>query len=106
MIKNEDYINYLKKIISCVDNGDYYSIKELSILHLDKVKEETLLMEKELHKYIENNICKKELKNLKKQELLYIVNLYTEYIFNEIKEDKELKNIASIEEFIQGIQYI
>ena len=63
-------------------------------------------MEKELHKYIENNICKKELKNLEKQELLYIVNLYTEYIFNEIKENKELKNIASIEEFIQGIPYI
>ena len=35
MIKNEEYINYLKKIISCVNNGDYYSIKELSILELD-----------------------------------------------------------------------
>ena len=31
MIKNEEYIDYLKKVISCVNNGDYYSIKELII---------------------------------------------------------------------------
>ena len=101
MIKNEEYINYLKKIISCVNNGDYYSIKELSILNLNKLKEETSLMEKELDKYMETNIHKRELRDIKEQELLYVVNLYMEYIFDEIKENKELKKIASIEEFIQ-----
>ena len=104
MIKNEEYINYLKKIISCVNNGDYYSIKELSILNLNKLKEQTSLMEKELDKYMETNIRKRELRNLKEEELLYVVNLYTEYIFDEIKENKGLKKIASIEEFIQEMQ--
>ena len=104
MIKNEEYINYLKKIISCVNNGDYYSIKELSILNLNKLKEETSLMEKELNKYMETNIHKRELRNLKEQELLSVVNLYTEYIFDEIKENKELKKIASIEEFIKKME--
>ena len=104
MIKNEEYIDYLKKVISCVSNGDYYSVKELSVLKLNTLKEETILMEKELHRYIESNVCKKEIKNLKKEELLYMVNLYIEYLFHEIKENKELKKIASIEEFIQEIQ--
>ena len=104
MIKNEEYINYLKKIISCVNNGDYYSIKELSILNLNKLKEETSLIEKELDKYMETNIHKRELRDIKEQELLYVVNLYMEYIFDEIKENKELKKIASIEEFIQKME--
>lgn len=104
MIKNEEYIEYLKKVISCVNNGDYYSVKELSVLELNTLKKETVLMKENLHKYIERNLCKKELKNLEKQEFLYIVNLYVEYLFNEIKESKEVKKIASIEEFIQEIQ--
>ena len=104
MIKNEEYINYLKKIISCVNNGDYYSIKELSILELDTLKEKTVEMKENLHKFIEKNICKKELENLEKQEFLYIVNLYIEYLFHEIEERKEVKKIASIEEFIQQMQ--
>ena len=28
MIKNEEYIKILKSMISCVNQGDYYSIKE------------------------------------------------------------------------------
>ncbi len=104
MIKNEEYINYLKKIISCVNNGDYYSIKELSILELDTLKEKTVEMKENLHIFIEKNICKKELENLEKQEFLYIVNLYIEYLFHEIEESKEVKKIASIEEFIQEMQ--
>ncbi len=101
MIKNEEYIDYLKKVISCVNNGDYYSIKELSVLKLDVLNEETMSMKKNLHKYIEKNVCKKELKDLEKQQFLNIVNLYIEYLLNEIKESKEIKKIASIEEFIQ-----
>ena len=104
MIKNEEYIDYLKKMIACVSNGDYYSIKELSVLKLDTLNEETMSMKKNLHKFVEKNICKKELKDLEKQEFLYIVNLYVEYLFHEITEGKEVKKIASIEEFIQGMQ--
>ena len=30
MVKNEDYTNLLKKMVSCISYGDYYSVKELS----------------------------------------------------------------------------
>lgn len=38
MISDEYYLNFLKCIISSVNNGDYYSIKELSILELEKIE--------------------------------------------------------------------
>ena len=106
MIRNEEYIDYLKKVISCVNNGDYYSIKELSVLKLDALNKETVTMKKQLHKFVQNKIYKKELNHLEGQESLSIVNLYIEYLLNEIEDNKEIKKIASIEEFIQGIQYI
>ena len=40
MIKNEEYIKTLKSIISCIDNGDYYSAKELSYLKLEQLQNE------------------------------------------------------------------
>ena len=40
MIENEKYITFLKQIISCIIHGDYYSVKELSQLELDKMKKE------------------------------------------------------------------
>ena len=104
MIKNEEYIDYLKKVIACVSNGDYYSIKELSVLKLDTLNEETEEMKKNLHKFVEKNIYKEKLKNLEKQEFINIVNLYIDYLFDEIKEYEGVKKIASIEEFIQEIQ--
>ena len=38
MIDNEKYINFLKQIIACISHGDYYSVKELSQLELDKME--------------------------------------------------------------------
>lgn len=38
MIKDEEYICFLKRVIACVSNGDYYSVKELSQLELEKMK--------------------------------------------------------------------
>ena len=37
MIKDEEYINFLKSIISCISHGDYYSVKELSTLELERI---------------------------------------------------------------------
>ena len=37
------YITFLKQIIACISHGDYYSVKELSQLELEK-------MEKKLNK--------------------------------------------------------
>lgn len=44
MVNDEKYITFLKQIISCINHGDYYSVKELSQLELEK-------MEKELKKF-------------------------------------------------------
>ena len=49
MIDDEKYIEFLKQIISCINNGDYYSVKELSQLELKKIQD-----------YMKNN---KKLKN-------------------------------------------
>lgn len=38
MENNEKYVNFLKQIISCISHGDYYSVKELSQLELEKIE--------------------------------------------------------------------
>lgn len=38
MITDEAYIIFLKRIISCISHGDYYSVKELAQLELDKIQ--------------------------------------------------------------------
>ena len=40
MVNDEKYIAFLKHIISCISHGDYYSVKELSQLELEKMKKE------------------------------------------------------------------
>ena len=40
MLDQERYINFLKQIISCINHGDYYSVKELSQLELEKIENE------------------------------------------------------------------
>lgn len=104
MIKNEEYMDYLSKVISCVSQGDYYSVKELSVLKLDNLKKETKMMEQKMEKFIKTNKCKKELKKLKEQEIIYFVNTYVDYLYNELKKSKKLNEIASIEEFFQEIK--
>ena len=37
MENEEKYIKFLKPIISCINHGDYYSVKELSMLELEKL---------------------------------------------------------------------
>ncbi len=51
MVNDEKYITFLKRIIACVSHGDYYSVKELSQLELEKMEE-----------YMKNN--KKDNKNV------------------------------------------
>ena len=38
MISEEDYISFLKKVVACINQGDYYSVKELSQLELEKME--------------------------------------------------------------------
>lgn len=37
MKTDEEYRNFLKQLIACVDHGDYYAIKELLRLELSKI---------------------------------------------------------------------
>lgn len=37
MIKDEEYIDFLKMMVACVSHGDYYSVKELSNLELERM---------------------------------------------------------------------
>lgn len=46
MIRKEEYIKFLKLIISCINHGDYYSVKELSNLELEKMKNEQNMKKK------------------------------------------------------------
>ncbi len=41
MVRDEDYIKFLKLIVSCISHGDYFSAKELSNLELEKMKRKT-----------------------------------------------------------------
>lgn len=40
MINDEKYITFLKRIIACISRGDYYSVKELSQLELEKMEQQ------------------------------------------------------------------
>ncbi len=40
MVNEEKYITFLKQIISCISHGDYYSVKELSQLELEKMNQQ------------------------------------------------------------------
>lgn len=38
MVNDEKYITFLKRVIACISHGDYYSVKELSQLELEKME--------------------------------------------------------------------
>lgn len=46
MEKDEEYIRFLKAIISCISHGDYYSVKELSNLELERINQKLKNKEK------------------------------------------------------------
>ncbi len=40
MVNEESYMIFLKRIIACISHGDYYSVKELSQLELEKMEKQ------------------------------------------------------------------
>lgn len=97
MIKDEEYINFLKSLKACVDHGDYFSIKELSNLKLEEIKSKKYLL-KEKNQIILNNMNDKEIRE--------VLIEYSNYVFNTIYKNDNLKEIRekflSIEEFIKS----
>ena len=100
MIKDEEYINFLKSLKACVDHGDYFSIKELSNLKLEEIKSKKYLL-KEKNQSILNNMNDKEIRKLLIE--------YSNYVLNTIYKNDNLKEIRekflSIEEFIKSYNY-
>lgn len=62
MIEDERYITFLKRVIACISYGDYYSVKELSQLELEKMEGQSEERKKKNRRY--ENFCK--LQNAKK----------------------------------------
>ena len=108
MIKNEKYIRILKSMISCINQGDYYSIKELSNLELQKMKEDEEKNKKDIKKFRNNKKIRKNkekpLENWTSEEQKTLIENYSQFILNKIEDTdsiKQLKNQAiSIQEFI------
>ena len=100
MIKDEEYINFLKSLKACVDHGDYFSIKELSNLKLEEIKSKKYLL-KEKNQSILNNMNDKEIRELLIE--------YSNYVLNTIYKNDNLKEIRekflSREEFIKSYNY-
>ena len=111
MVNNEDYTNLLKKMISCISYGDYYSVKELSKLQLDNIKQVNTKIEKEVSKLNttkELNECKeKPLEEWTNNQLVTLLNMYSNYILKKIEKTDSIKELqimtVSIDEFIRSI---
>ena len=111
MVKNEDYTNLLKKMISCISYGDYYSVKELSKLQLDNIKQVNTKIEKvvsKLNTTKELNECKeKPLEEWTNNQLVTLLNMYSNYILKKIEKTDSIKELqimtVSIDEFIRSI---
>ena len=111
MVKYEDYTNLLKKMISCISYGDYYSVKELSKLQLDNIKQVNTKIEKEVSKLNttkELNECKeKPLEEWTNNQLVTLLNMYSNYILKKIEKTDSIKELqimtVSIDEFIRSI---
>lgn len=101
MINNKEYIDFLKKIIACISYGDYYSVKEFSVLTLQHLESNTTIMENNVHKYVNKYIYTK---GMNKKTSTDIVDKYMEYLLSTIKEKEEISKVASLEEFMQNIQ--
>lgn len=42
MVDDKEYLDFLEKIISCINHSDYEAVKELSNLKLEKLKNENI----------------------------------------------------------------
>ena len=111
MVKNEDYIKLLNKMVSCISYGDYYAVKELSILQLKNMKSSNEKIGKELKEIKERKkLCeckKKPLEEWDKKELLTLIKIYSNNIMKRIEKTntvQELQNMTvTIDEFLKNI---
>lgn len=111
MVSNERYIDFLKAVITCINNGDYFSVKELSNLELEKMAKKCKSAQIDINKIkIFNKINRnkeKPLKEWKSEDLEKIIIIYSKYIISKIKDADNIeqlkKEVITFEEFIKSI---
>lgn len=108
MVNNEEYVKFLKSIDSCISHGDYYLVKELSHLELEKMKENEKNIKKDVKRVIKRGKQKNTFfDNCEKDKLKNIINKYSEYVERKVEKAKDLeklkKEIITIEEFVKMI---
>ena len=109
MVNDEKYIKLLKAMISCVSNGDYSSVKELSHLELEKMEARDEKIKKEIKKAKRftrfSKYKNKPLEEWKNKDLTRLMEVYSKYILNKIATTENLEELqneaVSIHEFIQ-----
>lgn len=108
MVNNEKYVGFLKSIHSCISHGDYYLVKELSHLELEKMKEN----EKNIKKDVKRIRRREKQKNTffdscEKDRLKDIINKYSKYVERKLEKAKDLEKLKeemiTIEEFVKRI---
>ena len=115
MIKNEKYIRILKSMISCINQGDYYSIKELSNLELQKMKEDEEKNKKDIKKFRNNKKIRKNkekpLENWNSEELKTLIENYSQFVLNKTRQqlivyDNQPLNKNLEAKFFKGIDLL
>jgi|GEM_PF-1405342 len=111
MINNKEYIDLLKSIITCINHGDYYSVKELSNLELNLMEQEeenikkVILKIKKNKKMIENK--EKALEKWPSKDLKILIEKYSEYTTKIIEKSNNIEQLKkrniSIYEFLEKI---
>ncbi len=90
MVEDKEYLDFLEKIIACINHADYESVKELSNLELENLKRKERKSKKILNIISKDTVKKEE---LPKEELLELIESYSEYIV------RNTNNIKSIDEY-------
>lgn len=111
MIRTEKVIELLTLMISCVSHGDYYSIKELSYLELEKLNKQKNNQTKEINHIYRIKKLKKyknvPLEKWRNKELIFLTKNYSKYIVKKIYSTNSIEelreDVISIEEFIEKI---
>lgn len=90
MVEDKEYLDFLEKIIACINHSDYEAVKELSNLELENLKRKERKSKKILNIISKDTVKKEE---LPKEELLELIESYSEYIV------RNTNNIKSIDEY-------
>ena len=92
MIKNEQYTQFFFFIISCINNNDYYSIKELAMLEMEKMQKDNRVNQKNIKKLKLKKHMKKFKRHINVKQYV-AMNLYITFLLDTISKAKDLTEL-------------